>query len=100
MNAQIHIVEVDRIVLEGLDVRPQRAERVRALIEAELQRRLEQEKLPERVASGDVSLAAIPALDIALSALSDQEVADLLVERIIELLRYAESSNAREDEHV
>lgn len=34
-------VEIDRIVLRGLDVAPHRAERIRALVEMELQRWLE-----------------------------------------------------------
>jgi hypothetical protein len=36
-----HIIEIDRIVLRGLDLPPHRAERIRALVEVELERRLD-----------------------------------------------------------
>jgi hypothetical protein len=97
VNEQTELVEIERIVLEGLDVTPERAERIRALVEVELQQRLEQEGLLERLTSGEIRRPAIPALNVDLAELIDQEVAELLVERIIHSLRYAQSTDEEED---
>lgn len=47
MSDPIRTVEIDRIVLTGLDVTPDRAEHIRALVEAALRQRLAQGEWPD-----------------------------------------------------
>jgi hypothetical protein len=47
MKKPLHLVEIERVVLTGFDVAPYRAERIRALIERNLQDLLQQGRWPE-----------------------------------------------------
>jgi hypothetical protein len=61
MSDLLHTIEIDRIVLTDLGVTPDRAEHIRALVEVELQRLLEQGGWPNGLAGGEVDhLEALP----------------------------------------
>ena len=62
MSEPVHSVEIDRIRLTGLDVTPERAERIRELVEVELQRLLEREEWPEGLTGGEVSRLDAPTM--------------------------------------
>ena len=55
MNEPVRIVEIDRLRLTGLEVTPGRAERIRTMVEVDLQRLLERGEWPEGLAGGEVS---------------------------------------------
>jgi hypothetical protein len=57
-------VEIDRIRLHGLELTPERAERVRLLIEVELGRLLTREEYGERLTAAEVSSVSAPALNV------------------------------------
>ena len=60
-------VEIDRIRMTGLEMTPERADRVRGLVEAELRRLLEGGRWPEDLSGGEISRldAAILRVDTA-----------------------------------
>jgi len=64
MSDPVHSVEIDRIRLTGLEVTPERAERIRGLAEAKLQRLLTQDGWPEGSAGGEVSRLDAPAMHV------------------------------------
>ncbi len=64
MKSRPHTVEIDRIVLKGLNVRPGRAERIRALVEANLENLFEREGMLNGPASGNVGILGAPARDV------------------------------------
>lgn len=57
-------VEIDRIRLSGIDLTPERAARVRVLVERELGRLLAREGFGERLTAGEVSTVRAPALSV------------------------------------
>ncbi len=79
-------IEVDRLILRGLNMTPERGERLRALVEAELQKKMAQEGLPESFISGEMidrerESIELPDLD------DDRRIASSVAERIAESLR-------------
>ncbi len=81
-------VEIGRLVLSGLAVTPDRAERIRALLEVELGCRLEQEGWPDGLLDSDLSHLAAPTMHLAAPH-SDRQVASSLAQRIVQSLRSA-----------
>ena len=65
MSDVAHRVEIERIVLNDLDVTPDRAERIRALVEIELQRALAQGDWPDGLEGSDVCHLDAPAIHVA-----------------------------------
>jgi len=57
-------VEIDRIRLSGLDLTPERAARLRVLVERELGRLLSRERFGQALTAGEVSRVRAPALNV------------------------------------
>lgn len=57
-------VEIDRIRISGLDLTPERAARVRVMLERELGRLLSRERFGEGLTAGEVSRVKAPALSV------------------------------------
>jgi hypothetical protein len=64
MRDSAHIIEIDHIVLTDLGLTPERAVRVRALLEAELQRLLVRGGWPEGMPVGAVDRLEAPTLHL------------------------------------
>jgi hypothetical protein len=79
-------VEIDRIRLSGLEVTPDRAERVRGLVEVELRRLVERERWYEGLVGGEVSRLDAPAIHVDTPP-SDSHLASGLAQNIIQTLR-------------
>jgi hypothetical protein len=88
MNDPARTVEIDRIRLTGLEITPERAERVRAMVEVELRRLLERERWPDGLAGGEVSRLAAPAMPVDRPH-SDGRLANGLAQSIAQTLRGA-----------
>ena len=88
MNDPVRTIDIDRIRLTGLEVTPERAERIRALIEVELQHRLERERWPEGLAGGEVSRLDTPAMHVDRPH-SDTHLANSLAQSIAQTLQGA-----------
>jgi hypothetical protein len=86
MSYPIRTVEINRITLTGLQVTPERAERIRAMVALELQRLLERGRLPEDLASGEVSHLNAPTMHVGRPH-SDGQLADGLARSIVRSLR-------------
>jgi hypothetical protein len=86
MRNPAHTIEIDRIILTDLGVTPQRAERIRALVEAELQRLLAQEGWPEGLAGGEVDHLDAPTMHLAQPH-SDVRLASGLAQSIAQTVR-------------
>ncbi len=89
MSDPIRTVEIDRIRLTGLEVTPERAERIRGLVEVELQRQLGRERWPEGLAGGEVSRLDAPTMDVDRLH-SDGHLASGLARSIAQTLRGVE----------
>ena len=81
MSNPAHTVGIDRIILTDLGVTPGRAERLRALVEVELQQLLEGGGWPDGLAGGEVSHLDAPAMHIVESH-SDSDLASGLAQSI------------------
>ena len=79
-------VDIDQIVLTGLEVTPDRAEHIRTQVEAELQHRLQREGLPQSLASGQVNRLHAPEMHLA-EPHSDSSVAGMLAGNLFHALR-------------
>ena len=86
MSDPAHTVEIDRIVLTDLDVTPDRAERIRALVEAELQHLLAQDGWPDDLAGGEVHHLDAPTMHVA-EPHSDSRLASGLAQSIAQTVR-------------
>lgn len=86
MNNAMHTVDIERIVLTDLDVTPDRAERLRALVEAELQRLLVQDGWLEGLASREVDHLQAPPMHLA-QPLSDSRLVSGLAQSIAQTVR-------------
>jgi hypothetical protein len=64
MSEPVHTVEIDRIRLTGLEVTPERAERIRGLAETNLRRLLTQEGWLEGSIGGEVSRVDSPTMHV------------------------------------
>jgi hypothetical protein len=62
MSDRPHRVDIDRLVLTGLAVTPERAEHLRVSLEAELGRLLAWGDWPDRLAGREVGSVAAPAI--------------------------------------
>jgi hypothetical protein len=89
MNDPVRIVEVERLRLTGLEATPGRAERIRGLVEAELQRLLEQGGWPDVLGSSEVSRLDAPTMHLDRPH-SDSHFADGLARSIFQTLRSVE----------
>ena len=87
-------VDIDRIILTGLEVTPYRAEHIRTQVEAELQHRLQREGLPQGLASGQMNRLHAPEMHLA-EPHSDSSVAGALAGNISHALRDTGSSGRR-----
>jgi len=83
-------VEIDRIVLSGLEVTPNRAEHIRVLVEAQLRHQLQREGLPPGLTGGGVNRLQAPEMHLA-QPYSDSSVAGALTKNIAHALRGAGS---------
>jgi hypothetical protein len=86
MSDPVHGVEIERLRLTGLDVTPQRAERMRAIVEVELQRLLERGGWPEGLAGGEVPRLVAPTMHVDESH-GDSRLASGLARNIFQSLR-------------
>lgn len=64
MRKKSHALEIERIVLTDLALTPARTERIRTLVEAELQRRLERGGWLDDLTAGDVRHLEAPAMRV------------------------------------
>jgi hypothetical protein len=87
-------VDIDRIVLTGLEVTPDRAGHIRTLVETGLQRQLQREGLAQSLAGGQVDRLHAPEMHLA-EPHNDRSVADALTQNISHALRDAGSSGRR-----
>ena len=82
----MHTIEIDRIVLTDLGVTPERAERLPALVEVELQRLLAQDGWPDGLASGEVNHLEAPPMHLAQPQ-TDSRLANGLAQSIAQTVR-------------
>jgi hypothetical protein len=86
MRDPAHTIEIDRIILTDLGVTPDRAERLRALVEMELQRLLAQDGWPDGLANSEVG--HLDALPVHLAGPhSDSRLASGLAQNITQTLQ-------------
>jgi hypothetical protein len=85
MKNPLHLVEIDRIVLTGFDLTPYRGERIRALMEMELQGLLQQGSWPGGLTSSEVSHLHGPQMNLSESE-SDAQLASGVATSIAETL--------------
>lgn len=65
MKDRKHILRIERIVMTDIGVAPERAERIRSLMEVELQRLLNRDGMPGGLSSGRVSNLTVPAIRLS-----------------------------------
>lgn len=94
MSAPAFRVDIDRIILTGLEVTPDRAEHIRTLVEMGLQRQLQREGLPQVMAGGQVESLLAPEMHLA-EPHSDSSLAGALRKNISHALRNAGPSGRR-----
>ena len=98
MSEPVHTVEIDRIRLTGLEVMPEHAERIRAMVEGELQRLLERGSWPEGMVGGEVTRLEAPTMHMDRPH-SESHLASGVARSIVRTLpgveRSEESVNAR-----
>jgi hypothetical protein len=63
MNRRLRSIEIDRIILDGLDVTPDRAERIRLLAAAKLSRALAEGDTNSVSGSGSIPRLVAPPLE-------------------------------------
>ncbi len=76
---------IDRIILNDMGITPDRAEGIRAMVEVELQRLLEQEGIRDNLESGEFSQLSTPEMYITESQ-SDLNLAGSLAQRIAQAI--------------
>jgi hypothetical protein len=86
-------VDIDRIVLTGLDLTPDRAEHIRTLVEAGLRSRLQREGWARDVSGNEVTRLEAPGIQLAQPH-SDGFLADALTRNIAGALRTAGARGA------
>lgn len=79
-------VDIDRIVLTGLEVTPDRAEHIRTQVEAELLHRLQREGLPQGLAGGQMNRLPAPEMHLT-EPHSDGSVSGALAGNLFHALR-------------
>lgn len=78
-------VEIDRIRVSGLDLKPEHATRLRELVEAELTRLLSRERFAEGLTAGEISTVKAPALTVHAGQ-SENQFAGTLAQSIAQSL--------------
>ena len=91
MNDPVRTVEIERIRLTGLEVTPERAEGIRALVEVELQRLLRRERWAISLSGSEVSRLDAPMMHVH-SSHSDAHLANGLAQSIAQTLQGARRS--------
>jgi hypothetical protein len=81
-----HTLDIDRIVLRGQNVTPDRVDRIRALLEMELQRQLEG-GLFDDLDGGEMSRIEVPPMHLADLPQSDGRLVSEVAESIASALR-------------
>ena len=89
MNDPVRTVQIDRVRLTGLGVTPDRAERVRAMVEAALRRLLEQERWSDGLTGSELSRLDAPTMQVDVPH-SNSHVANDLAQSIARALRSVE----------
>ena len=79
-------IDIDRLMLTDLDVTPDRAERIRAWVEVEVQRLLEGDGWPDELADSAVSYVNLPTIHLD-ELHSDRDLANRVARSIAEALR-------------
>jgi hypothetical protein len=79
-------IDINRIILTGLGLAPDRAERIRAMTETELQRLLEKEGLPDDLMSNELAGINTPTLHLSETQ-SDLTLASNLARNIANSLQ-------------
>ena len=79
-------INIDRIILDNLDVTADRTQRIRGMIEMELQRMLEIEGINDAIHDSDISHLDTTALNIN-GPMSDNLLASNIAQRIACALR-------------
>ena len=85
MSDPAHTVHIDRIVLTDLAVTPDRAERIQALLEVELQRLLAQQGFTDNLTGRDVPHLEVPTTHLA-EPLDDRQLAQGVAQSIAQAL--------------
>jgi hypothetical protein len=83
MSRSVHTIEIDRIVLSGIELNQDRAERIRTLIEIELQRLLEREGLSESLVEEEISRLEMPEIYLT-KPYDEEEIASCLAMSIFQ----------------
>ena len=86
MSEPAHTLHIDRIVLTDLAVTPDRAERIQALLEVELQRLLTQEGFTDNLTGRDVPDLEVPTTHLA-EPHSDRQLAQSVAQSLAQALR-------------
>ena len=79
-------IEIDRLILTDLDMTPVEAEALRPLLEAELQRRLERDGLPEAAADSQLRTIEAPVVQVNRAG-NDRQLIGGLAQSISRSLR-------------
>jgi hypothetical protein len=85
MSRYVHSIEIDRIVLSGIELKQDRAERIRTMVEIELQRMLEREGLSESLVGKEVSRLEMPEIYLT-KPYDEEEIASCLAMSIYRAL--------------
>ena len=83
-----HSIEIDRIILTDLDVTPDRAEHIRALVGTELCRLLAQGEGLEGLTGGEIRHLAAPSMHVT-DARDDHRIANGVAQSIAQAIRGA-----------
>jgi hypothetical protein len=86
MSRLVHTIEIDRIVLTDLGITSERAERIRTLVEVELQHLLAREGMVDGLAGSDVPDLQVSTLHLP-GHNNDRRLAGGLARSITQALR-------------
>ncbi len=85
MSRSVHTIEIDSIVLSGIDLKQDRAERIRTMVEIELQRLLERKGLSESLVGEEISRLDMPEIYLT-KPYDEEEIASCLAMSIYQAL--------------
>jgi|LAHT01.1.fsa_nt_gb CheY-like chemotaxis protein len=85
MSRSVHTIEIDSIVLSGIDLKQDRAERIRTMMEIELQRLLERKGLSESLVGEEISRLEMPEIYLT-KPYDEEEIASCLAMSIYQAL--------------
>jgi hypothetical protein len=85
MNA--HSIEIERIILTDLGVTPDRAERIRVLVEIELQRLLTRGEGLDGLTGGEIHHLAAPPMHVANAHDDDRHIANGVAQSVAQAIR-------------